>query len=207
MTLGIALASSGVAAPIATLFNTGVDASGALLPAGNGQVDTHYTIISGPGISSPISAVTYFNGAYAADGPSSRWISASASGGNGAGTYVFQTMFNLTGFNPSTATITVRCGTDNSLTGATLNGTAITGADCDGFNPFPAATFTISSGFAAGVNTLQFSVVDAGPPMAFRAEYTSDVQPISGGAIPEPATFGLLASGVAVLALLRRRRS
>jgi hypothetical protein len=189
------------AAPITTLFNTGIGGSGTLLPAGNGQTDPHYRIISGPGIVSPISAVTYFNGAYASDGPNSRWISATAGGGNGAGTYVFETTFNLTGFNPATAAITVRCGTDDFMDAIRLNG-IVTGGDCDAFNPFPSGTFTLSSGFNAGLNTLQFSVRDTGPPMAFRAEYTSDVQPLS--AVPEPATAALVAIGFVGIGLLRR---
>jgi hypothetical protein len=190
------------AAPITTLFNTGVNASGTLLPPGNGQPDPHYRIISGPGISSPVSAVTYFNGAYAADGPNSRWISSTGSGGSSAGTYVFETTFSLAGFNPASATITVRCGTDDFMDAVSLNGGAVAG-DCDAFNPFPTGTFTIASGFNAGVNALRFSVRDGGPPMAFRAEYTSDVQPLS--AVPEPASLVLVTAGLAGCLLLRPR--
>lgn len=202
----VLLPSTVAAAPITTLFNTGVDNAGVLLVGGAGTVDLHWDIIAGPGIAAPIDAVTYFNGAYAADGPSSRWLSANAVGGNGAGTYLFRTTFNLTGFDPALTTITASCGTDNLLTVVHLNGVGV-GGDCDGFNPFPSGSFAINAGFVGGVNTLDFEVVDQGFPMAFRAQFTSDTQPLQNGPgptpVPEPATLALLAGAAALFA--RRR--
>lgn len=191
------------AAPITTLFNTGVDASGALLVGGNGTVDTHWDIVSGPGITVPIDAVTYFNTAYFSDGPNSRWLSASLSGGFDAGAYLFQTMFDLTGFNPAATSISVSCATDDRLDGVLLNGVAVAG-DCDGYGVFQ--NFTISSGFAPTTNTLQFNVVDTGFPMGFRAQFTSNATPINGAAIPEPASLLLVGSGVAGMVAKARRR-
>src|SRR5437016_2706906 len=98
--LGLLVVGSLFAIPIPTLFNSGVNGAGALLVGGNGTTDTHWTVQSGPGLGSPVSATTYFNGAYFADGPSSRWISVNSSGFTGAsGNYVFRTTFDLTGFN------------------------------------------------------------------------------------------------------------
>lgn len=200
-TLLLSLAAMG--APISGLFNTGVDSSGALLVGGNGTVDPNYTVISGPGISSPVQAVTYYNGAYFADGPASRWISVNANGSSaGSGTYVFQTTFDLTGFNPATASISVQCGTDNALTGVTLNGGAVAG-DCDGFSGAFSGAFNITSGFQSGINMLQFSVQDFGAPMALRAQFTSDVAPLN-GEIPEPSTAILCVSALGLIVARRR---
>jgi hypothetical protein len=202
-TLVFPLAAS--AAPIGTLFNTGVDASNLPLVGPDGTVDPHWDVISGPGITVPIDAVTYFNGAYGSNGPNSRWISSSANGGGGAGTYVFQTMFSLVGFDPLATLITVGCGTDNLLSGATLNGVAIAGANCSGFNPFPSGIFAINSGFSGASNTLQFSVIDQGPPMGFRAQFTSETRPLDTTAVPEPASLLLLGTGVAGMLAKRRK--
>jgi hypothetical protein len=124
-----------------------------------------------------------------------------------AGTYVFQTIFDLTGFNLAATSITVACGTDNALNAVRLNGTVVAG-DCDHFNPFPTGTFVIASGFAAGNNTLQFDVFDAGSPMAFRAQFTSETRPGDGGGpvIPEPTTLLLVGSGIAGIAARAKKR-
>ena len=195
------------ALPIVDLFNTGVGVSGVLLPGGDGVTDPHY-VVSGPGTGGPVSAQTYKHPSYFADGPISRWISSSANGFPGNGTFVFQTSFTLAPlFNPAATSISVLCATDNLLSGVTLNGSAVTG-DCDGFAAF-APAFNITSGFVAGVNTLAFSVVDLGPPMAFRAEYISNTAllPTDQVPVPEPTTMLLFGTGMVAMRLIRGRRS
>ncbi len=107
------LSSAADAAPILDLFNTGVVAPGVPLPGGNGTPDPHYTVVSGPvGVVVPVTAVTYFNGAYFADSANSRWISSSATGFPGSGRFVFQTTFTLSPlFNPAATSIQARCAT------------------------------------------------------------------------------------------------
>jgi hypothetical protein len=195
------------AAPISTLFNTGLNGFGGLLTGGNGDTDFHYVIRSGPpggtDVGYPIGTVAYFNVAYLADGPNSRWISSTGTGGLSAGTYDFQTTFNLTGFNPASTTITVSCATDNLLDHFQVNGITVAG-DCDGFSSF-GAPFVVNTNFVAGLNKLDFFMVDLSLPMAFRAEFTSNTAPLSG--VPEPATVLLSSTGLALLALHRFRSS
>src|SRR4051812_18253007 len=95
--LGLFAMGSLFAIPIPSLFNTGVNGAGALLVGGDGTPDTHWSVQSGPSLGSPVGATTYFNGAYFADGPNSRWISVNGNGFTGAsGNYVFRTTFDLT---------------------------------------------------------------------------------------------------------------
>jgi hypothetical protein len=201
----LAFPLSASAVPITTLFNTGVDASGVALVGGDGTVDPHWDVISGPGITAPVDAVTYFNGAYAPDNSTSRWISNSASGNPGNGTFVFQTMFSLVGFNPAATQITVGCATDNALVGVRLNGASLAGS-CNSYSPFPTGTFVINSGFNGATNTLEFDVLDEGPPMGFRAAFTSETRPLDTSAVPEPASLFLLGTGVVGMVARRRKQ-
>jgi hypothetical protein len=147
------------AVPITTLYNTGVDSTGALLVGGNGVVDSHYSLISGPGIVGTPSAVTYYNSGYVADGPDSRWISVNSDGSPTAGDYVFRTTFDLTGFNLALTSLSFTCGSDNRVADVQINGTSVFGLgnSCDSYVNLGLPRL-IDSNFLAGVNTLDFTV-------------------------------------------------
>jgi len=148
--------------PIATLFNTGLDDSGALLP--DDFVDLHYSITVG--------ADPVWNGpeAYASSevptawnlvGTDSRWITPRyPTPPVEAGYYRYQTTFDLTGQDPSTASISGRFSADNYLEKILLNGvemTHVTGT----FDTWFDFTIPEGSGFIEGVNTLVFTVMNS----------------------------------------------
>jgi hypothetical protein len=212
--LMVALAVSATAAPlqaasIVGLFNTGTDASGTALVGGNGVTDPNYTIVDSSDaslIGKP--AVTYnFPYPIAEDG-NSRWVSTDASGLAPAST-TFRLAFDLTGYDAATAEITGNLAADNAAT-IKLNGVD-TGFTAFGFSAF--SSFSLTSGFVGGVNTLDFVVLNAGGPGAFRVDDlvgTADlgVVPEPPGVVPEPGTWALLILGFGLVGgALRGRRA
>ena len=203
--LGTLLALAGLLAVparanvIPGLFNTGLDAGGALLVGGNGVLDVHYTVISGPATGSGVT----FQCCYFADGPNSRWISVNASGGPSAGLYDFRTTFSLAGLNPATAQIVGQFAADNLITDILLNGSS-TGQTAPGFGSFVPYAIPAGSPFVTGTNTLDFMVVDQGSPMSFRNEMSGTADPAAQAGVPEPATAGLLGGALGLAWLLRK---
>jgi hypothetical protein len=194
-----------------SLFNTGVDASG--VPLAGDSDDPHWTIISGPGITSPAPAIVVSNqspfGLYAQNS-NSRWIWVNASGDAGTNSpYTIRETFALTGENPNTAMISGSWGVDNTgmilLNGSTPVGTgslALLGNTNNNFESFHG--FTITGGFVAGVNTLDFVVTDAANPGALNVN--SLVGTVS--SVPEPAASTLMLVGwIGVLAFRLSRTS
>ena len=96
------------------------------------------------------------------------------------GTYVYQLQFDLTDFDPQSAEITGQFSSDDEVDDVKINGasTVINGAMFDTWH-----SFSISTGFTAGINTLEFLVNngDANPynPSGLRVELaiTADVAP------------------------------
>ena len=171
------------AAPISTLYSTGVDDGGKLLAAQ--ASDPHYRLIqvpdptdaTAPGLETNAPAYTlkagFPVGPWIAEGPNSRWIAPQAdqSGGNVPGSYIYRTKFDLTGLDPATAQVSGRWTSDNGGFDILLNGASLgisQGGDFAGFY-----SFEITSGFVAGENTLDFVVSNAGDainPTGLRVE-------------------------------------
>jgi virginiamycin B lyase len=186
-------------AVIATLYNTGVDNSGNVL--GGGMTDPHYTLNAAPSPDSAGPAYVVlqngfpFDGHWLSDGALSKWIAPHANendvDGGGTtepvGTYVYETTFSLNGFIPSTASISGQYAADNTLEQVLINGAdaGVPAGSSTDFSNFH--SFTISSGFVSGLNTLDFVVENipqpdpsnnAHNPSGLRVEMTGTAQQI-----------------------------
>jgi len=201
-----------------TIFNTGVDDTATVLAPGS--IDPHWSIVSGADVTGTNAyTVTEVPSAWYASptGATSTasWIAPNPdqstvdSLSNPFSTYDYQTTFDLTGFDPTTASITGVFSTDNNLTDVLINGisTGIT-SDFSGFgsvNPF-----SITSGFQSGVNTLDFILVNgddsdnpAGPTGLIVDSAVGTAQPL---AAPEPGVISLVLFSIFTLAIMFRRK-
>src|SRR6266496_3682296 len=190
------------AGAIPNLFNTGVKNDGT--DATLGSAELHYSSQTG----SPLNLVfvlSVINGSWLPNTAASQWIGPDTSDGssiNGGNYSVdYRTTFDLTGFNPATAVLTGRWSTDNVGTDIKINGTS-TGNTASGFGSW--FSFTISSGFVSGINTLDFLWANQGGPGGLRVEFSGTATPIGQAAVPEPASLGLLGVGLIGLGLIGR---
>ena len=151
---GVLCASAGTL----TVFGTGVDCSGNLLPGGS--VDSHYFFadLGSPGI---VYSPPALWPAWLPDDPHSGWIGFRDSGDTRPfGTHDIETTFSLAGYDSATATLTGSWVADQ-YGSLYLNGHLIESAGdgnwnwTGGSNP---TGFTITSGFLPGLNTLDFQV-------------------------------------------------
>jgi alpha-tubulin suppressor-like RCC1 family protein len=196
-------AQAQVAVPV---FNTGVDANGALLAGGS--VDPHYTLLSSadPAYPGPnaIVASTIAEGYWMPNGPGSKWIAPQADQAyppgvcNTSGGYTYRTTFDLTGFVPSTVVITGGWAADNGGQMILINGAVVDGVGATGYTGL--TSFTIPSGpLVAGVNTLDFFVSDFGCPSGVRVELSGTGMPVASGPVltftPPSLAFGPVAVG------------
>jgi hypothetical protein len=170
---------------IPTLRDTGVNSSGSGTLA-DGAADPNWTIIATPAGATNVPAYATDNiwpvgSAWVANSSTSRWISPQAdeSVGDAPGSYTYRTTFDLTGYDPNSAQLTVKLAVDNDLTDIRLNGVSL-GLQTSGYSSF--TTFTIKNGFVAGNNTLDFVIFNEGSstnPSGLRVE-------LSGTAVAQP---------------------
>jgi hypothetical protein len=188
------------------VFNTGVDAT--LNPLADGMLgDPHYQLISVPegsttGTMVRTSAGGFPIGPWLGDDSISAWIGPSndAQLNSPNGIYDYRMTFDLTGFKPATALLSGQWAADDSAN-MLINGVP-TGTNATGFSAFTG--FSITSGFIAGVNTLDFIVLNAGGgPTGLRVEISGTADAAT--AIPEPVSLVLLGAGLIALSALRRR--
>jgi hypothetical protein len=152
------------------LFNTGVDATGISLA--DGETDPHYIFLVNPNgapldpaIVEDSTRFPIVAGPWLANTETSKWIGpafftdTAAGAADDSGNYSYAISFDLTGFDLSNIVITGDWATDNAGVDILLNGVSTANENT---NQFVSLTpFTISAGFQAGPNSLEFIVNNA----------------------------------------------
>jgi len=140
---------------VITIFNTGEDDNGMALPVG--VLDPHYSLISAPpGV--PLTAITTCSIVGVPNQSTADWIGPGANCDTNwpVGTYDYQTTFSLAGFDPNSAQLFGEWTSRNEAC-IYLNGTN-TNICTPHTSNGQFYTFSITSGFRAGANTLDFVV-------------------------------------------------
>lgn len=202
----LASASPAFAAQISGLFDTGSSF------ATNAQ-DTHYALSVMSGSTTGLDPYGYVadNAGWPDGSPwvssgGAKWLTPTASEDqsfdpSSNGVYLWRLSFNLTGFDATTASFSGKWAADNGGS-VLLNGTQI--GTSGGFSSL--SSFSATSGFFAGVNTLDFKVTNlqqnGGNPTGLMVDFTSsNVAPI-----PEPETYAMLLAGLGFMGFVARRR-
>ena len=198
--LALATVGGAHATQISGLFDTGVDSTGTA--QADGYVDTHYLV---NGVAGP---VVYSNIAYNTPADAA-FIGALPNGQLAVNPNTYSLAFDLTGLDPTTASISGGFEADNYAT-VYLNGHQV-GQDAQGlfYSDFQALSpiATTGSDFVSGVNTLTFVVTDGGAPSGLLVSALSGTASPLAAAAPEPASWALMLIGFGGVGGLLRRRT
>jgi hypothetical protein len=180
------------------LFDTGVDASGNMLPLYS--VDPHY-VLSGPATTAYAQA-DFFMWNPAPDGI--RWIGPNNTSDTGitapGGYYDYSLTFDLSGFDASHVEVSGSWEADNSAQLFLNSQDTGISVPLDTFNHLE--PFTVQQGFVQGINVFNFKVFNG-----YATDWGNPVSLLVSGltltVVPEPSTFVL--GGLGVLGLTLRR--
>lgn len=214
---GIALASFGAAAvesnQIDGLYNTGAGLA-------SGKIDTHYSFeaisgtavgTNGHGVTTRQTGLNSMFYAWLDNTAESKWLTPSANARESydpisAGVYKWSISFDLSGMDITSAWLTGRWAADNGGY-IKLNGAVVaTGSSFASWT-----NFSIDDGFLAGINTLDFIVVNTaqkvGNATGVRVEFLDSYAVAAAVTpVPEPESWALILSGLAVVGAIARRR-
>lgn len=170
-----------------------------------GFTDPYYEIVAAP-FPVPVGGqgITLPPGGWVSPPSGTQWINAYGDRrAEPGGYYDYQTTFDLTDFDPSTAELHGSWAVDNGgyilLNGVAAIGSGTSIACCYGFQTL--TPFAITGGFKQGINTLDFMVYN-------QSDVTGLLVAISGTAnpTPEPSSLLLMGSGLLGLAAVVRRK-
>jgi hypothetical protein len=205
-TASLALSTAASAVTIAGLANTGAG-----FALGTNGTDANWRLFTtSPAFVSGTNGVFPVQTNWLADTATSRWITPTNRAGADLdpvsdGLYTYSLTFDLSGFQPGTASFNGRFAADNRVTGIRLNGAALATNGGGGFRSW--TNFASGNGnFRAGANVLSFNVTNTGQrngnPSGLRVEFlSSDVT-----AVPEPETWAMLIAGFGFVGFAARRR-
>lgn len=163
----------------------------------------------------PATAVTWRSS------PDLGWLANNSTGTNGGIGYwsffVFRQTFDLTGFDPSTATLSFQWAADDSGEGFAdrgnwvpkfkLNGGGFQATQWPGTATYGLSNpVTLSNGFVAGLNVIDFYVEGNGVTDGFALKPLSFTASPVTAPVPEPESMALVAAGLTVVGLAARRR-
>jgi hypothetical protein len=150
--------------PIPDLFNTGVDDNRAALA--DGDIDAHYQLFVNPDTGSTNAIIEpAVAGAWLANSTTSKWIGPQANtSASAVGDYVYRTVIDLTGRDPSTLIINGQWATDNVGNDIQVNGHSTGNGKSLAFNGYTAFNIYGTNGLlVVGKNTIDFLVNNAAP--------------------------------------------
>ncbi len=189
-----------------TVWGSGRDSSGNALSGGS--LDPHYTITAYNGSTLATPLATYVVNAdpnlYPYTIAATNSLSPDVLGN---GLYTYTTYFDLTGYNPNSASLTGVWGGDDYPGGVYLNGKAVNAPTTSNQCCYFQGNLLINSGFVNGTNQLSFVInqADNWYDYARIQNMTVTVDPAV-QTVPEPASVVLLGSGIiGIVGRLRKK--